>query len=160
MVALVDHGEAVESWIWRAEQRAMYVAEQGGGATRDGVRLRASYRLDGTAGLRGAVLTRFLDGRTKARIAARRHRFCEVSAGRRCAGSEYPAVLEGDQDFVPFWRALPWDHAPGALLVREARGVVSHLDGTPYQSTFDREGLLVAAGQATWQSVRNAIFDP
>ena len=37
--------------------------------------------------------------------------------------------LAGKQQFALFWRTLPWDHAPGVLLLREAGGVVRRLDG-------------------------------
>lgn len=157
MVALLEKGKAVASWIWRTERRAMYAAERGSGATRDGVPLQAPARPSRPADLRGAVLSRFLDEPTAEQIAAHRHQFGEITAGRRCAGSEYPAVIEGEQDFVLFWRALPWDHAPGALLLHETGGVLNHLDGSPYRPTSTRQGILAAPDPSTWQIVRTKL---
>jgi fructose-1,6-bisphosphatase/inositol monophosphatase family enzyme len=58
-----------------------------------------------------------------------------------------------------FWRTWPWDHAPGALLVREAGGVVRRLDGADYVVTPDPgEGLLAAADEQTWQAVAGALI--
>ena len=81
----------------------------------------------------------------------------EVDAGHTCAGVDYPLVAEGDRDFVLFWRTLAWDHAPGALVVRESGGVVAHLDGVPYTPARQREGLLVAADRATHTRVAQLL---
>ena len=62
----------------------------------------------------------------------------------RCAGHEYPLVATGARHFALYWRTLVWDHAPGALLLTEVGGSVTHLDGAPYQPTRSRTGLLLA----------------
>ena len=48
------------------------------------------------------------------------------------------------RQFALYWRTLVWDHAPGALLLTEAGGSVTHLDGTPYRPTRSKTGLLLA----------------
>ncbi len=60
--------------------------------------------------------------------------FSEIAPGQYCAGIDYPWVAEGKQDFLRFHKLLPWDHAPGILLLTEAGGVARHLDGTPYRA--------------------------
>ena len=57
-----------------------------------------------------------------------------------------------------FWRTLPWDHAPGVLLVREAGGVARRFDGAEYHPADDDKGLLVAADERTWHEVRDALL--
>ena len=151
MVALVERGSAVASWIWRPADRHLYVAEQGGGATCDGRALRRpSARGLPAHRLRGAVLTGYLDPPTAAAVDRNRHRFGAISAGHRCAGVDYPMLAEGGIDFLLFWRTLPWDHAPGVLLVEEAGGTARRLDGTPYLPAQTALGLLSAADAATW----------
>jgi len=84
----------------------------------------------------------------------------EVSSlgpGRVCAGVDYPLTAEGEQDFVLFWRTLPWDHAPGALLVTEAGGVVAHTDGASYRPGIAREGLIAASSTAAHAAVAGAL---
>ncbi len=66
-------------------------------------------------------------------------------------------MAEGAQDFVLFWRTLPWDHAPGALLVDEAGGLVAHLDGQGYRPGHPRTGLLAAADPGTHARVLGAL---
>ena len=70
------------------------------------------------------------------------------------------AIIDGDQEFVLFWRSLPWDHAPGALLLGEAGGVASRLDGTPYNPTKQTPGLLVESSQAAWNDVFTTLLTP
>lgn len=159
MVALVVGGETAAAWIYQPVTGRLYVAERGAGATVDGAPLVAAPR-GGTAGeLTGAVLTRYLDDTTRALVTPNLDRFGAITPGRHCAGTEYPALVEGATDFVFFWRTLPWDHAPGTLLVREAGGVATRPDGTPYRPEPGGKGLLVAADPATW-SLAQALFTP
>ena len=78
-------------------------------------------------------------------------------SGQHCAGREYLDLLTGKQQFVAFWRTLPWDHAPGALLVREAGGVVRRFDGEPYRPADEGNGLLSAISDDTWRTVADAL---
>ncbi|GIH29297.1 inositol monophosphatase [Acrocarpospora phusangensis] len=157
MAALVRHGRTVASWILRPDDDRVYVAEHGAGAWRDGVRLRREPASDDPAGLRGVVLTRFLTPDARAHVEAVESRFAAVGPGARCAGVDYPRLVEGELDFVLFQRLLPWDHAPGVLLLTEAGGVALHPDRTPYRPAEGRPGLLNAAGTACWQSVRSLL---
>ncbi len=152
MVALLRRGRPVASWIWRPCDNLLYEAERGAGAFRNGQPLRAP-RGDGDR-LRGAVLTRFLAADETARLEANRHRFAELTPGAMCAGVDYPLVAEGAQDFVAFRRTLPWDHAPGALLVEEAGGIVRRPDGSLYDPA-DRtgNGLVAASSPEVWRQV-------
>jgi fructose-1,6-bisphosphatase/inositol monophosphatase family enzyme len=158
MVALVERGATVASWIWRPADQVMYMAELGQGATRNGVPFRRTRPIPPISEMRGAVLTRFLDPVTSNLVAANRNRFGLVSDGRLCAGVDYPALIEGDQEFVLFWRTLPWDHAPGTLLLSECGGVACRLDGTPYGPTQQTSGLLTTATQEAWDAVRAVLL--
>ncbi len=159
MVALCEEGRTVASWIWQPTSETMYTAEAGCGAARNGVSLGVTPRPVDPGGLRGAVLTRFLPAGVSATIDGRRDRFGTVTSGRRCAGVDYPAVIDGDQDFVLFWRTLPWDHAPGVLLLQEAGGVALRPDASAYRPGDTRLGLLAAADRSCWDTV-SAILLP
>jgi fructose-1,6-bisphosphatase/inositol monophosphatase family enzyme len=158
MVALVEDGATVASWIWRPADRRMYMAERGGGACCNGKALRrlAAAPTDSRR-LRGAVLPSFLDEATAAAISSNRGRFSEVTNGHRCAGIDYPLLIEGPIDFVLFWRTLPWDHAPGVLLVHEAGGSAPCLDGTLYSPTQSSVGLLAATKNQAWTLARRLL---
>ena len=73
-----------------------------------------------------------------------------------CAGSEYVAVARGEKDFVTYYRMLPWDHAPGALILREAGGVVRSLEtGLDYQPPTLVGPHLLARGERSWQFLKD-----
>jgi fructose-1,6-bisphosphatase/inositol monophosphatase family enzyme len=153
MVSLVDGGVPLAAWIWRPADRVMFVAERGSGAYCNGERMASGTGPPSAAEMRGAVLTWFLPSATASTVARNRDRFGSVGPGRRCAGVDHPLVASGDQDFVVFWRTLPWDHAPGVLLVEEAGGVARRPDGTPYRPGPVGEGLVAARDEATWETV-------
>ncbi len=158
MVALVRDGETVASWIYRHADDRLYVAERGAGAWRDGQRLTCGRDPDGVAEMRGAVLERFLSADERERMVPRFGRFARVTGGMYCAGYEYPAIIEGEQEFALFQRILPWDHAPGVLLLTEAGGVARHPDGAPYRPRKTRRGLLIAASPRVWETVRDVLY--
>ena len=158
MVALVDHGSPVASWIWRPSDQRLYLAELGAGATCNGRLLaRRPAAHVPPRRLRGTVLTRYLDPPAAAAVERNRERFGPLAPGHRCAGIDYPLLAEGGIDFLLFWRTLPWDHAPGTLLVQEAGATVRRLDGTSYLPTQTTLGLLSAADDTTWGRARGLL---
>lgn len=157
MAALVREGRTVASWIVRPTEGRAYVAEHGSGAWRDGERLRRAPAPAAPERMRGAVLSRFLGPAAREHVASVTPRFAEVGHGAHCAGVDYPGLVEGDLDFVLFHRTLPWDHAPGSLLLTEAGGVAQRLDGRAYRPDDDKVGLLDAADPESWETVRSLL---
>ncbi|MBR8743858.1 inositol monophosphatase [Nocardiopsis sp. MG754419] len=158
MAALVRGGRTVASWILRPTLDRVYTAEQGSGAWCDGRRLHRSPAPADPARLRGVALSRFLPPAQRAHVEAATDRFAEVGAGSSCAGVDYARLVEGALDFVLFHRTLPWDHAPGGLLLTEAGGVALRPEGDPYRPGDDRPGLLDAADPRTWRTVRSLLL--
>jgi fructose-1,6-bisphosphatase/inositol monophosphatase family enzyme len=158
MVALVRRGETVAAWIWQPAAKVMYQAELGAGTTRNGIPIVRPLASLTARDLRGSVLTKFLDAPTVERVEMNRHRFGSVGPGTRSAGIDYPRLIEGEQDFVMFWRTLPWDHAPGAFLVNESGGCARRLNGDDYSPSQEGAGLLAAASCPTWQVVRDTLL--
>ena len=158
MVGLIRDGEPAASWILDVVADQLTVAEAGSGAYRDGVRVKTRTDDPGPAALRGVVARHYLPPGLRAEASANAHRLGEVTVGHHCAGYEYPAVATDEQQFVLFWRILPWDHVPGALIIREAGGTVLHLDGTPYRPTDSERGLLVAPNDEIWHTVRDTLL--
>lgn len=157
MVALVRSGTAVAAWIVRPTEGSVYIAEQGSGAWRDGERLQRPVVQADPRLLRGAVLTRFLDQSTKAAVELASCRFQAITSGSGCAGVDYALIVESEQDFAFFHRVLPWDHAPGALLLTEAGAAARRLDGSEYRAGRPGSGLLAAANIDFWHVVRGAL---
>jgi fructose-1,6-bisphosphatase/inositol monophosphatase family enzyme len=158
MVALLRDGEPAASWILDVVGDSLMVAEAGSGAYRDGVRVKTRTDDPGAGALRGVVSSHYLPDNLREVAAANARAFGEVTQGHHCAGYEYPAVALDEQQFTLFWRILPWDHVPGSLIIREAGGTVLHLDGSPYRPTDSERGLLVAANDDMWRTVRDTLF--
>ena len=156
MVSLVDPTAALAAWIWQPLRNRMYRAERGAGTTVNGVR---TTRLPPDPGdpLKGVVMTKFLDDATRNHVAEHSSSVGSVTGGSGAAGIEYPAIVDGELDFISFWRTRPWDHAGGALLVEEAGGHVRQLDHEPYVASERRPGLLVAASSTTWDVARGLL---
>jgi len=158
MVALMQDGEPVASWILDVVGDHLTVAEAGSGAYRDGVRVKTRTDDPVPGQLRGVVARKYLPPLLRDEADQHAPAFLEVTQGHHCAGYEYPAIATDEQQFGLFWRVLPWDHVPGSLIMREAGGTVRHLDGNPYQPAHPEKGLLVAANDDIWRTVRNTLF--
>lgn len=159
MVALLSAGETIRSWLLDVSADRLAVAERGAGAFIEGRRIRAPLYCPTIGELRGAALTRYMPVELRAAIEARLPAIGEVLGSMPCAGLDYPAVATAAQHFALFWRTLPWDHAPGALLVMEAGGQVARLDGKPYRPGDGQKGLLVAANPDIWDAAYTALLD-
>jgi fructose-1,6-bisphosphatase/inositol monophosphatase family enzyme len=145
MVALLRGGETIGSWILDPLTDQLAVAERGGGAWIDGRRLRSDLAMDGLHQLSGIVSQAFVPANKTGLVDVLQAAVGELMPTKRCAGHEYPLVATGVRQFALYWRTLVWDHAPGALILVEAGGTVTHLDGSAYHPAFTREGLLLAS---------------
>jgi fructose-1,6-bisphosphatase/inositol monophosphatase family enzyme len=76
----------------------------------------------------------------------------------RCAAHQYRMVATGSTHVLMFNRLLPWDHAPGWLLHREAGGYSARYDGTPYLPVHSSGGIICAPDKASWHAVRAALL--
>lgn len=160
MVALVQKGKTVASWILELPNERMAVAESGGGAWLDGARLSAA-AMPGSLGAAKGTLHASTWGRPEIARSLERNRG-KVSQVKSlgCAGAEYVRLASGEMHFSLFTKLMPWDHAPGTLLYREAGGLARLLEGEEY-SPLQREtqGLLMAPGEEAWEALRRALFD-
>ena len=81
-----------------------------------------------------------------------------TSAQLRCAAHEYRLAAAGHCHLLLYNKLMPWDHAPGWLLHREAGGYSAHFDGTPYRPSDLSGGLIYAPDEASWQAVHAALL--
>jgi fructose-1,6-bisphosphatase/inositol monophosphatase family enzyme len=158
MAALLTDGEPVASWVYDPLAGTMAVCQVGVGTWLDGTPVRTTGPAPEAGALRGTAMTRFLPPDVRRAVEAGGERIGELLPGQHCAGREYLDLLTGAQQFVLFWRTLPWDHAPGALLVREAGGVARRFDGSDYHPVDGGQGLLVATSEEVWDEVRAALL--
>ena len=164
MVALVEDGVPVGGWICLPQHGRMFVATRGGGAWLNGARLTRP--APDLAALRGAVATAFLrspalppDVRQRVDQGVARLGGGVRTSNRLWSGAAYARIASGEDDVAFYWRTKPWDHSPGAVLLREVGGVSLRIDGSDYRSDDAVEGLVVAASREAAEHVLREL-DP
>ncbi|MBU0723503.1 MAG: inositol monophosphatase [Alphaproteobacteria bacterium] len=156
MVALARRGEILAGWIYDPIRDRMAVAEAGEGAYLDDRRMSVS-RPQPLADMIGTLSLKFVPTEERPEIRARAQnlrRFFSLG----CAGHEYLQLTEGRTHFSVYRRIMPWDHAAGWLLHKEAGGVGAFADGTPYAPTIHAGPLIMASDPASWDALRDLLF--
>lgn len=77
----------------------------------------------------------------------------------RCAAHQYRMLGAGHSHFSVYYRVLPWDHAAGWLLHLEAGGWSARFDGNAYSPSHITGGLICAPDEASWHTLRAALFN-
>ena len=95
---------------------------------------------------------------TRSTLAANQARF-RGSYVFRNAAHEYRLTASGHLHYLMFHKLMPWDHAPGALIVEEAGGFVRCFDGSLYTAAIHEGGILVAVDEDSWYAAREALLD-
>jgi fructose-1,6-bisphosphatase/inositol monophosphatase family enzyme len=144
MVALLDQGEIVASWMHDPLSGRIAAAERGSGAWIDGERIRASAGFPAREQLHGTISRFFVPDGLHPAVDALEAGVGRIVPTRRCAGDEYPLVATGERDFALFWRTLVWDHAPGVLFLTESGGVARRPGGAPYRPAEPGLGMVLA----------------
>ncbi|MEV7521958.1 inositol monophosphatase [Streptomyces sp. NPDC091371] len=139
LVALAHHGEILASWTFAPALDELATAVRGEGAYVNGERIQCGSPEAG-ADLRVAIAHPLYTSDEHKRVLGR----LEVPgvAARPCgsAGLEYLKVARGEMDGLAFTWPSAWDHAAGLLLVTEAGGAHSTVDGVPFR--VDRDNAL------------------
>ena len=81
-----------------------------------------------------------------------------LTGSLHCAAHEYRLAAAGHRHLLLYNKLMPWDHAAGWLLHREAGGFSARFDGSAYKPTVQSGGLLCAPDQDSWQLARAALF--
>ncbi|HEY1506900.1 MAG TPA: inositol monophosphatase [Stellaceae bacterium] len=155
IVALARQGIVEGGWIYNPLGDVMISALKGEGAWSAGRRLQVNREVPPEK-LTGAAY-----GRTKSGVRAGR---ALNDSGRirgvhnqGCSGLEYMAIAQGMAQFSLHSRSLPWDHAAGMLIVHEAGGVGSFLDGGVYDPRIIDQAVLAASTPQGWQTVHDVV---
>ena len=165
IVALVAGDDVQAGWIHDPIRNVTIAATAGGGAWRLDVSGRSPVRRPampplhqarGTAGGRFGDRGRALDILKASAQVGPLHRVT-------CAGLEYVDLVEDRLDFAAFGRTLPWDHAAGVLINREAGGTSGYLDDDttapgPYSPRRQAGLLLHAPSPDAWSTLRGVLL--
>jgi fructose-1,6-bisphosphatase/inositol monophosphatase family enzyme len=160
MAAAIVRGDVVAAAIHDPVCDDTALALRGGGAwleSPDGGRTDLRVAAPAPPGqMTGNVSWRLLPEPLRARVCANLPRLAGAW-DYRCAAHEYRMACAGHCHVLLFNRLLPWDHAPGWLLHREAGGYSARLDGSAYSPLVTDGGLICAPDHASWTAVREAL---
>lgn len=156
MVALLADGETQAGWIFDPLIPRICYAGRGRGAYLNGERIvsQASPHKPPLA----ALGLHFMSEERRRRLAERADGRLQIAPIPRCAGEQYPRVVFGQNDVALFAKALPYDHAAGALFLEEAGGKTAWSDGMEYRVTRRNPDLLSAATHRLWDQAAEILF--
>jgi myo-inositol-1(or 4)-monophosphatase len=158
-IAAVADGEPLVAVVHHVSRGIRYHAVAGGGAFRDATPIRVSGVLDPRHALIGTGFP-FRHVADLPRYQAQFAAVLAAAAGIRRTGSAALDLCDvAAGRFDGFWELVlaPWDTAAGALLVREAGGLVTGLDGDPQ---VIRHGPVVAGNPAVHGWLLALLRDP
>ena len=154
IVAGVIYDPVCGDWAYAVRDGGAWIEREDG--TRSPLRVADPKPLSEMDGLIG---TTFLPEPLRTTVNGNLSRLATV-ASLRCAAHEYRTAAAGFCHVLLYARLMPWDHAAGWLLHREAGGYSAHFDGTPYRATHFEGGLICAPDERTWHLARTALLEP
>ena len=158
-IALERQGQIVAGVIYNPAMDELYTAERGGGAFMNDRRLRVAGRSKLTDCVIGCGVPHLGRGQHGNFLVELRNVMAEVSGVRRLgsAALDLAYVAAGRMD--GFWETglSAWDIAAGLLLIREAGGFVSDMDGG--QDMLDN-GSVVAGNEVIQRALLKAVKKP
>ncbi|WP_262298101.1 inositol monophosphatase family protein [Microvirga sesbaniae] len=161
MAAAVVRGEVVAGWIHDPVGNDTAMAIRGEGAwikhpdgRRTDLRVASSVAIEEMS---GCASWHHMPEPMRSAVAANLPGFGAVAC-YRCAAHEYRMAAAGHCHFLLHGKLMPWDHAAGWLLHREAGGYAARFDGAPYRPTLHDGGILCAPDAESWRTIHERLF--
>jgi myo-inositol-1(or 4)-monophosphatase len=158
-IGIARDGELVAAVVVNVPFGERFTALRGEGAWRDGALIRVSHIADPGRALIGTGFP-FKHPDTLPVWQAQFGRIMLVTAGVRRAGAAALDLCDvACGRFEAFWelRLAPWDFAAGLLIIEEAGGIVTDLEGRPVALTH---GPIVAGSPAMHSWLLSTLADP
>ena len=161
MVALLWHGQPVQSWIWQPLTQTLFYAAEGQGAVRIDKNGASSLRLKDRS---DDVDLMFGSGNSLGLIEPQKSAFqarLRLLAGRRFTGSagiQACLIASGDEDFLIHGNSTPWDHAPVDLLCREAGGYAAMVRDQSRFHVAMKAPFMAVSSEVGWNRLRDAVW--
>lgn len=130
-IALERAGELVVGVVYAPKYDECFAAERGAGARLNGMPIRVS---PVAAVAESLVCTGFVPGKWERNASQFTRLMAASQAVRRDGSAALDLAYVAAGRFEAFWEfdLRPWDVAAGTLIVREAGGTVSSIDGSPF----------------------------
>ena len=158
-IALERQGQLVAGLIYNPAMDELYTAERGGGAFLNDRRLRVAGRAKLADSVIGTGIPHLGRGHHGNFLIEMRNVMAEVSGIRRMGAAALDLAYVAAGRLDGFWESglSPWDMAAGILLIREAGGFVSDLDGGT--DMLDK-GTIVAGNEAIHKVLQKTVKKP
>lgn len=161
MVALAVNGEVVQSVIYFPALDEMFQAERGAGASLETIngtsmlsRRSSPQQLET---VRAAFYTKHFPERW-AQGLTRLKSHVSNTQNEMCAAREYTDIARGAKDLASYHRMLPWDHAPGSLILAEVGGVSRDVETEEdYRPSILKGPHILAANEQIWLAARDVL---
>ncbi|MBU6396987.1 MAG: inositol monophosphatase [Rhodospirillales bacterium] len=161
MAALVEEDEVLAGFIYDpfGDDCAVALKAQGSWlVATDGTRRRMRVAAPvPVSQMVGSMSWRFMQEPLRTHVLHRLNKLAAVT-DYRCAAHQYRMLASGHCHVQMFRKLLPWDHAAGVLLHREAGGYAKHFDGSDYLPSETGGGLLLAPDEASWTALADALL--
>lgn len=162
ILAIVAGGKTIAGLIHYPVMGDFLVARPGQGAwhvSADGTTSRLSVADPSPiADMHGFVPLHMFEPALQVAMAPRVLRFSRTTTWR-CSAFEYRMLATGAMSFCLNASVMPWDHAAGVLIHAEAGGYAALTSGAAYDPTMIEGHLLTAPDQATWEAIRQALYE-
>lgn len=145
-LAFVEGGRVQAGGVIMAMTGDLFLAGRGVGTFRNGRRVQVSE----VARLDVARVEVDFSGPVQRPYTVRATHDLMIKAGQlRChcaAVVGLCSIASGDADAYFCWSLRPWDYAAGLIIVEEAGGVVTHMDGSPVDVLGPRSDVIASNG--------------
>ncbi|WP_234186480.1 inositol monophosphatase family protein [Shinella sp. NM-101] len=158
-IALERNGEIVAAVVLNPATDELFTAERGGGAFLNDRRLRVAARKNLSDAVIGCGVPHLGRGNHGKFLIELRHVMGEVAGMRRLGSASLDLAYVAAGRFDGFWERdlSPWDIAAGILLIREAGGYASDLEGGT--AMFDT-GTVVCGNEYIHKALREVLHRP
>ena len=158
-IALERNGEIVGAVVLNPATDELFTAERGGGAFLNDRRLRVAARRNLSDAVVGCGLPHLGRGNHGKFLIELRHVMGEVAGMRRLGSAALDLAYVAAGRFDGFWERdlSPWDIAAGILLIREAGGFATDLDGG--NAMLDT-GTIVAGNEYIHKALGEVVHRP
>jgi myo-inositol-1(or 4)-monophosphatase len=158
-IALERNGEVVAAVVLNPATDELFTAERGGGAFVNDRRLRVAARKNLSDAVIGCGVPHLGRGNHGKFLVELRHVMGEVAGIRRSGSASLDLAYVAAGRFDGVWERdlSPWDMAAGILLIREAGGYATDLNGG--NAIFDT-GTIIAGNEYIHKALRDVVHRP
>ncbi|QPC85800.1 inositol monophosphatase [Mesorhizobium sp. NBSH29] len=158
-IALERQGQIVAAVIYNPAMDELYTAERGGGAFQNDRRLRVAGRSKLSDTVIGTGIPHMGRGHHGNYLVELRNVMAETAGVRRMGSAALDLAYVAAGRLDGFWEIglSPWDIAAGVLLIREAGGFISDMDGG---QTMLESGSVVAGNETIHRALLKTLKTP